>query len=81
MTLIDFTLSNVRRFYWSMGNPLAVKGLKAPHIWGIQTPEANDKQLKSASFVSDSLESSFAAKIALLINAINVQEDIVFGII
>ena len=25
---IDFTLSNARRFYWSMGNPLAVKGLK-----------------------------------------------------
>ena len=43
MTLIDFTLSNPRRFYSSMGNPLVVKGLKAPHIWGIQTPEANDK--------------------------------------
>ena len=28
MTLIDFTLSNARRFYSSMGNPLAVKGLK-----------------------------------------------------
>ena len=27
MTLIDITLSNARRFYWSMGNPLAVKGL------------------------------------------------------
>ena len=27
MTLIDFTLSNARRFYSSMGNPLAVKGL------------------------------------------------------
>ena len=25
--LIDFTLSNARRFYSSMGNPLAVKGL------------------------------------------------------
>ena len=29
MTLIDFILSNTRRFYSSMGNPLAVKGL----IW------------------------------------------------
>ena len=28
MTLIDFTLSNARRFYSSMGNPLAVIGLK-----------------------------------------------------
>ena len=27
MTLIDFTLSNARQFYLSMGNPLAVKGL------------------------------------------------------
>ena len=27
MTLIDFTLSNARRVYSSMGNPLAVKGL------------------------------------------------------
>ena len=26
--LIDFTLSNARRFYSSMGNPLAVKGLR-----------------------------------------------------
>ena len=29
MTLIDFTLSYARRFYSSMGNPSAVKGLKA----------------------------------------------------
>ena len=27
MTLIDFTLSNAKGFYSSMGNPLAVKGL------------------------------------------------------
>ena len=27
MTLIDFTLSNARRFYSSMENPLAVNGL------------------------------------------------------
>ena len=27
MTVMDFTLSNARRFYPSMGNPLAVKGL------------------------------------------------------
>ena len=27
MTLIDFTLSNARRFYSSMGKPLAVTGL------------------------------------------------------
>ena len=28
MTLIDFTLSNARRFYSSMENPLAVKELR-----------------------------------------------------
>ena len=28
MALIDFTLSNARRFYSSMGNPLGWKGLK-----------------------------------------------------
>ena len=28
MTLTDFTLFNARRFYSSIGNPLAVKGLK-----------------------------------------------------
>ena len=28
MALIDFSLSNVRRFYSSMGNPSGVKGLK-----------------------------------------------------
>jgi len=27
MTLIDFILSNAKRFYSSIGNPLAVKGL------------------------------------------------------
>ena len=27
MALIDFTLSNARRFYSSMGNPLGSKGL------------------------------------------------------
>ena len=27
VTLIDFTLSNARRFYSSVGNPFAVKGL------------------------------------------------------
>ena len=28
MTLIDFTLANARRYYSSIGKPLAVKGLK-----------------------------------------------------
>ena len=28
MALMDFTLSNARRFYSSMENPLGVKGLK-----------------------------------------------------
>ena len=32
MTLIDFTLANARRFYSSMGNPLAVKGLKVGQV-------------------------------------------------
>ena len=30
--LIDFTLSNARRFYSSMGNPLPVKGLTASNV-------------------------------------------------
>ena len=33
MTLKDFTLSNTRRFYSSMGNPLAVKGLRLALGW------------------------------------------------
>ena len=32
MTHIDFTLSNARRFYSSMGNPSAVKGLNANRL-------------------------------------------------
>ena len=28
LALIDFTLSNARRFYSSMGNPLELKGLR-----------------------------------------------------
>ena len=35
VTLIDFTLSNARRFYSSIGNPLAVKGLN--EIWLTRT--------------------------------------------
>ena len=31
VSLIDFTLSNARRFYSSMGNPTGVKGLR--DIW------------------------------------------------
>ena len=30
VTLTDFTLSNARRFYSSMGNPTGVKGLNKP---------------------------------------------------
>ena len=33
MTLIDFTLSNARRFYSSMGNHLAVKGLNDQRVY------------------------------------------------
>ena len=32
MTLIDSTLSNARRFYSSMGNPLDIKGLKGEAV-------------------------------------------------
>ena len=32
VTLIDFTLSNARRFHSSMGNPTGVKGLTHPHL-------------------------------------------------
>ena len=30
--LIDFTLSNTRRFYSSMGNPTGLKGLMVEHL-------------------------------------------------
>ena len=33
MTLIDFTVSNARRFYSSIGNPLAVKRLKVSKVF------------------------------------------------
>ena len=33
--LIEFTLSNARRFYSSMGNPLAGKGLSWSHAWAL----------------------------------------------
>ena len=33
MALIDFTLSNARRFYSSMGNPLGGKGLNLKFKW------------------------------------------------
>ena len=39
MTLINFTLSNVRRFYSSMGNPLAVKGLSVNFVLGTESSE------------------------------------------
>ena len=32
MTLTDFTLSNAKLFYSSMGNPLAVKGLTQEQV-------------------------------------------------
>ena len=32
MPLIDFTLSDARRFYSSMGNPLAAKGLTVANL-------------------------------------------------
>ena len=33
MALIDFTLSNARRFYSSMGNPSGLKGLITEKQW------------------------------------------------
>ena len=39
VTLIDFTLSNARRFYSSMGNPTGVKGLRTCfHVPGKSLP-------------------------------------------
>ena len=42
MTLIDFTLSNARRFYSSMENPFAVKGLNkktSERRWSVRLKE------------------------------------------
>ena len=33
--ILDFTLSNTRRFYSSMGNPLAVKGLITERMFNL----------------------------------------------
>ena len=37
VTLIDFTLSNARRFYLSMGNPTGVKGLSNSNFAGLSS--------------------------------------------
>ena len=53
MTLIDFTLSNARRFYSSMGNPWDTEGLMTIgdvndifHAWigSFSNDEDNDKE-------------------------------------
>ena len=49
MTLLDFTLSNVRRFYSSMGNPVAVKGFK---IVAINAISAGGKLCQRIDYVS-----------------------------
>ena len=39
MTLIDFTLSNARRFYSSMGNPLDTEGLTVTDLKKLKLSE------------------------------------------
>ena len=43
MTLIDFTLSNARRFYPSMGNPSDTEGLRSLHIASMLFAKENDR--------------------------------------
>ena len=43
MALIDFTLSNARRFYSSMGNPSGLKGLNTGKLF--LNFQANEMQL------------------------------------
>ena len=50
MTLLDFTLSNVRRFYLSMGNPLAVKGLRNVHKFIFGQKKKNNSLVGLPSF-------------------------------
>jgi len=54
MALIDFTLSNARRFYSSMGNPLGWKGLrglmKLPGFDGKLASQPIHFEFQSASF-------------------------------
>ena len=52
MTLTDFPLSNARRFYSSMGNPLAVKGLRNVHrfIFEQKKEKKNDSLVGLSSF-------------------------------
>ena len=54
MTLIDFTLSNARRFYSSMRNPLAVKGLiKQDRILLIAHGKVSISAFQDPVFVAD----------------------------
>ena len=48
MAVIDFTLSNARRFYSSTGNPLAVKGLTTS---ALTSHSINLVSLTSSSFI------------------------------
>ena len=56
MTLIDFTLSNARRFYSSMGNPLAAKGLIQLTILATIQCNAHTSQLSNVLFGMNAYE-------------------------
>jgi len=67
MTLIDFTLSNARRFYSSMGNPLAVKGLEdSEPSEPLISSESEESQLASLqiSLTSESISIPQNSKIS-----------------
>ena len=55
--LLDFTVSNARRFYSSVGNPLAVKGLTTPK---------RRKGIMERTLINDSLESNQLRVLRLL---------------
>ena len=62
--MTDFTLSNARRFYSSMGNPLAVKGLE-------------DSEPNEPLISSESEESSLASlQISLTSESISIPQNI-----
>ena len=48
-TLIDFTLSNARRFYSSMGNPSDMKGLRTTILFSLCSKHMQELSVKSAN--------------------------------
>ena len=69
MTFIDFTLSNARRFYSSMGNPLAVKGLRS--IYTHLSCSTNQELVEEAFLPT--LQTLFSAPVSSPLASVNIN--------